>query len=268
MPMLNVSQLMRSGVNFMSDNAPAILTAFGAVGVVGTAVLTGKATFEAADRIREVEAERDEAMQVQPDPLMSRSEKVKLVWPLYIPAVTSGAVSVAAIVMSNRISSKRAAVLAAAYALNQDKLEEYQDKVKEKLGVKKEKETRDEIAQDRINREYGNSEVVFSPNEGKVLMREDYTGRFFWGTIESVNKAVNECNHLINTEGSVRISDFYDCLGLSHVSTSDYFGWTREERLEVDWSTCTTPEGTQAVHSFEYVNHPVMNPEREADSFR
>jgi hypothetical protein len=262
--MLNVNQLLRTGVNFMSDNAPAILTAFGAVGVVGTSVLTAKATFEAADRIREAE----EKIANEPREPLTKAEKAKIVWPLYIPAVTSGTVSVAAIVMSHRISSKRAAVLAAAYALNQDKLEEYQEKVKEKFGQAKEKETRDELAQDRINRELEHSEVYFSPTDNKVLIREDYTGRFFWSSIEAVNKAVNEINHHVLTEGSARISDFYDCLGLSHVSTSDYFGWTMDDRLEIDWSTCTTPDGAMAVHSFEYVNHPVMNPEREARSFR
>lgn len=264
--MINVNQLFRAGINGLTDNAPAILTAFGAVGVFGTAVLTGKATFEAADRIASHESAENAKREAGAERVvLTKQEKIKLVWPLYISAVSSGVLSCGAIVMSHRISSRRAAVIAAAYALNENKLEEYQDKIKEKFGVKKEKEARDELVQDKVNRDYEGSEVLLDQNGNKVLIREDYTGRFFWGTIEDVKRAVNEINaRIIGHEKSARISDFYDMIGLSHVSTSDYFGWTENERLELEWNTCTTPDGTQAVHSFEYVNHPVMNPEREA----
>lgn len=258
----NIGNMFKPASRFLNDNAPAILTAFGVAGVVGTAVLTGKASFEAADRIREAQIDRN--IQQGVNTPLTKTEKVQLVWPLYIAAVSSGTLSCGAIFMSHRISSRRAAVLAAAYALNQDRLEEYQDKVKEKFGVKKEKDARDELAQDKVNREYDSNQAIFSPLDGKVCMREDYTGRYFWSTREIVDSAVNEINHHINTERSARLSDFYDLLGLDHVSTSDYFGFTGNDRLEIDWSTCTTPDGKIAVHSFEYVNHPVMNPEREA----
>lgn len=265
MPMLNVNQLLRTGVNALSNNAPAILTAFGAVGVVGTAVLTAKASFEAADRIREAENK----IRLEPREPLTKSEKIKLVWPLYIQATGSGVLSVGAIVMSHRISSRRAAVLAAAYAMNEKKLEEYQEKVKEKFGLAKEKDTRDEIVKDRVAREYQENQVVFHPLEGKVIIRDDYSGRYFWSTVEDVNRAVNEINHeiIMSINGSATVSDFYDILGLEHVSTSDHFGWNTNERLEIDWSTTTTPDGKTAVHSYEFVNPPIMNPGSNA-SFR
>lgn len=262
--MINVNHLMKTGLNMVSDNAPVLLTAFGAVGVVGTAVLTAKASFEAAQKITDAEFVNKQEHGFDAEPL-TKTERVKLVWPLYIGAVSSGVFSCGAIVLSHRISSRRAAMLAAAYALNEGKLQEYQDQVKEKFGIKKEKELRDDVSQKRIDADYDATEVIFSPTDGKVLMREEYTGRFFWSSIDAVNKAVNEVNASINTEGSVRLSDFYDLLSLEHVSTSDYFGWTSNDRLEVDWNTGVTPDGKTAVHTFEYVNHPVMNPEREAD---
>lgn len=271
--MLNVNQLFRTGVNAMTNNAPALLTAFGAVGVVGTAVLTAKATFEAADRIREakLEAAADRVNNGEPvtdsnyADLLSKTDKIKLVWPLYIGAVSSGVLSCGAIVLSHRISSRRAAMLAAAYALNENKLEEYQEKMKEKFGIKKEKEARDEIAQERVNA-LGDAGFAFAnPMAGKVWIMEAYTGRPFLSTVEDVKRAANEINaELNNGKRSMRLSDFYDLIGLEHVSTSDYFGFTEHERLELDWSTTTSPDGSLAVHVFEYVNHPVMNPEREA----
>lgn len=265
MPMINVNQLLRTGVNALSNNAPAILTAFGAVGVVGTAVLTAKASFEAADRIREAENK----ISLEPREPLTKTEKIKLVWPLYIQATGSGVLSVGAIVMSHRISSRRAAVLAAAYAMNEKKLEEYQEKVKEKFGLTKEKDVRDDIAKDRVAKDYQESQVIFHPLEGKVIVRDDYSGRYFWSSVEDVNRAVNEINHeiIMSVGGAATVSDFYDLLDLDHVSTSDYFGWNTTDRLEIEWSTTTTPDGKTAVHSFEFVNPPIMNPGSNA-SFR
>lgn len=263
--MINVTNMLKPATQFLNDNAPALLTAFGAVGVVGTAVLTGRATFRAAEVIREEQIDRNiEANHNSP---LTKTEKVKLVWPLYIGAVSSGVLSCGAIIMSHRISSRRAAMLAAAYALNEKKLEEYQEKVKEKLGIKKEKEARDEINQDQITRVADGGFEFANPLAGKVWIMEAYTGRPFLSTVETVKRAVNDINAEINDAGAVRLSDFYDELKIPHVSTSDYFGFTRENRLELDWTTGTSPNGDIAVHVFEYVNHPVMNPEREA-SFR
>lgn len=264
--------LFQSGLKMANANAPALLTAFGTVGVVTTAVLTGRATYKAANVIRDEQEKRrlhegntmtDEYLAVP------KTDRVKLVWPLYISAVTSGAVTCAAVVLAHRVSSKRAAALAAAYALSEGRLEEYQDKVKEKFGIKKEKEARDEIVAEKVQREYDEGTVIFSPNEGKMLIRDDYSGRFFWSTREKVNQAVNEINReiLMNITGSQTVSDFYDLIELEHVSTSNEFGWNTNELCEIDWSTTTTPDGSTAVHSFEFVNRPILNPGSNA-SFR
>lgn len=267
--MINVNAWLKTGINALSDNAPALLTAFGAVGVVGTAVLTGKASFEAAKKIADIESVSNMKREANEERVvLSNSEKFKLVWPLYIGPFSSGVLSCGAIVMAHRISSKRAAVLAAAYALNQDKLEEYQDKVKEKFGIKKEKEARDELRQDRVNRDFDHAEVLLFEDDNKVLMREEYTGRFFYANIEDVNRAANEINaHILdphNQDHSAKLGMFHRRIGLSEVATSDTFGWTRDEPLVLDWSTCVTPDGTQAVHTFDYGNQPVMHPERGA----
>lgn len=264
---ININQLAKNGINALTNNAPVLLTAFGAVGVAGTAVLTAKATFHASDLLREAALqEYEEGEQVTTEELnatFTKMEKAKLVWPLYITPVSTGALSIAAIVMSHRISSKRAAVIAAAYALNEKRIEEYQEKMKEKFGDKKEKAARDEIQQDRVAAMYeGGSanDIFFNPLAGKVLIMEAYTGRPFWSKVEDIKAAANEINVEIANENSVRMSEFYDRIGLPHVSTSDYFGWNTNERLELDWTTTTSPDGTQAVHVFDYVNPPIMNP--------
>lgn len=264
---ININQLAKNGLAALTDNAPVLLTAFGAVGVAGTAVLTARATFHASDLLRVAALqEYEEGEMVAVEELaatFTTVEKVKIVWPLYIAPTTSGVLSVAAIVMSHRISSKRAAMLAAAYALNEKRIEEYQDKIKEKFGIKKEKEARDEIQQAHVAAlfEGGNAnDIFFNPLAGKVLIMEAYTGRPFWSTVETIKAAANEVNVEIANENSVRISEFYDRIGLPHVSTSDYFGWNSHEKLELDWTTAASPDGSLAVHVFDYVNPPIQNP--------
>lgn len=258
--------LIQTGARMANANAPALLTAFGAVGTVTTAVLAGKASFEAARRIDE--AQRYHNLEEKSHDF-TKTEKVKLVWPLYIPAAVSGTTTVGAIILSHRVSSRRAAALAAAYALSEGRLEEYQDKVKEKFGIKKEKEARDEIVQQRVTKDHESGLYSFDPSAGKVWIKDAYSGRPFLGSIEDVNRAVNEINReIINSVGSsASLSDFYDLVGLEHVSTSDYFGWNTDELCEIDWSTATTPDGRIAVHVFEFVNPPVLNPDRRS-SFR
>jgi hypothetical protein len=244
-------------------NAPALLTAFGAVGVVTTAVLTGKASFEAAQKIADAESVGNMKRSAGEDRfVLSKTDKLKLVAPLYVSAVSSGILTTGAVVMAHRVSSRRAVALAAAYAMSEGRLEEYQEKVKEKLGVKKEEEVRDEISASRVQRDYNENTVIFSPLDGKVLIRDDYSGRFFWSSVEAVNRAVNEINREIHISisNAQTLSDFYDHLDLDHISTSDYFGWNTDEPCEVRWSTTTTPDGATPVHSFEFANKPVMDP--------
>lgn len=265
--MIDVNTWIKTGMRAATDNAPVLLTAFGTVGVITTAVLTGKASYEAAKKIANEESVLNIKREASHERIhLSKTEKVKLVWPLYIGAVFSGGVTCTAIVLAHRISARRAAVLAAAYALNEGKLEEYQEKIKEKFGEKKEKEARDEIAQDQVNK-LGDTGFAFAnPLLGKQWIMEAYTGRPFLSTVEEVKHAVNQINAHINNpnERSARLSDFYDVLGLDHVSMSDYMGWTQADPLSIEWSTTTSPDGSLAVHVFEYVTHPVMNPEREA----
>jgi hypothetical protein len=267
--MINVNNMLKPATQFLSTNAPAIFTAFGAVGVVGTAVLTAKATFEAADILRDARLELAEDYVREHGPLtdadydavqVTKVDAFKLVWLNYLPAVTTGAVSITAIVMSHRISSKRAAVLAAAYALNEGKLEEYQEKVKEKFGIKKAGEVDSAINQDQINRISDAGFQWADPTMGKVWIVEAYTGRPFLSTVEDIKQAANKIGAEINREKSARLSEFYDAAKIEHTDASDYLGWNKTEPLELTWDVGTSPDGSIPVHIFKYLNHPVLNP--------
>lgn len=225
----------------LSVNPTTLLTGMGVSGVVTTAYLTGRASFKAAqlierDRlIREAEANRripgggyEEA---------TVKEKAKLIWPLYVAPVSVGATTITSIVMANHVASKKVAALAVASGISDRALQEYKQKVIEKLGEKKETDIRDEIAQDRVNRNPPSSSEVILAGTGEVLCFDQLTGRYFQSSVEKIRQAEIKINYDILNHMYASLSSFYDEIGLPPTPYSDTVGWNGNERFEVLFST-------------------------------
>ena len=223
------------------DNAPSICTAIGVVGTVSTAYLTGKASIKAA---RIIDREREQWNSRDP---FASMEKFKLVWTLYIPPVGVCVVTVIAIIGANRIGSRRAAALAAAYSISEKAFTEYKEKVVERLGEKKERVFRDDIAQDQVNRNpVGKREVIITGN-GDVLCYDSLTGRYFNSSIESLRRAENTINKKILADNYASLTDFYDLVGLSSTTISEEVGWNLDNGLELDFSTVLSEDDKPCV---------------------
>lgn len=235
---MNFTKLMRSAQRFTVSNSPAILTTIGAVGTITTAYLSGRAAFEASKQL--------ERGAVHPDNLSTR-EKFEETWKLYIPAAVMGTLTIAAILCANRISAQRAAALAAAYAISERTLEEYKDKVLEKMGKRKEQEVRDEIAQDRVRRDPVTSKEVIITGNGKVLCYDDYTGRYFESDMETLRKAQNDINRQVINDHYASLSDFYDAIGLPQTGVSDSVGWNLDKELELHFSTTLSDDNRPCI---------------------
>jgi hypothetical protein len=233
---------------FIVSNASTILTGMGVVGTVTTAVLTAKASFKAAEMITEGSMKKmEKATSLQSEIGLTTQEKIKLVWPLYIPPVLSGVATVSCIVMSNRISASRAAALAAAYAASENRLKEYREKVQEKLTGPKAQAIEDSIAQDRVTADPpGNLTVI----EGEVLMKDMLTGRYFHSTVEKIRQGERAIRDEMHMTGYASLSEFYDKIGLEKTSFTDLVGWNTlgsDGELEVKMTTAMTPDGRPCV---------------------
>lgn len=229
--MPNLPTLLRSTERFFTNNSPTILTVVGVTGSLVTAYLAGKASFKAAAILSEEPADL---------PVM---DKIKLVWPLYVPAATTGALTVAAIIGSNRISTRRAAALASAYAISDKAFEEYRAKVLEKMGEKKEQAVRDEIAQARVDRQPESLSTVFVNPGASVLVKDAYTGHYFTSDLEKIRKAVNDINQQIIQDHYASLSDFCYLIGQEPSGLTDEVGWNLDKFLEVDYSATITDLG-------------------------
>lgn len=230
---------------FTIDNSSTILTGVGAVGTITTAYLTGKASFKAANTIR------DAQFQINLHELKAHEltfqEKVKIAWTHYIPPTVAGITTVAAIIAANRISAKRAAAMAAAYAISENKLNEFKDKAAEKLGVKKTAELENEIAQEKVNTNPVGKNVVYITNGGDSLFYDSYSGRYFNSSMETVRKAENDVNFEVINNGWMSLNDFYERVGLSRARVGDEIGWTNDQHLTVSYETTLSDDDRPCI---------------------
>lgn len=251
---MTLSEITNKALKFVSDNSPVILTTIGVTGTVTTAILASRASVKATRLIDDREYE----LETQDLPPMDIKEKIKLTWQFYIPAVSTGMMTIACVVAANRIGSKRAAAMAAAYSLSEKAFTEYKEKVVEKLGEKEETKIRDEINQDRVNRNpVSNNEVIIT-GQGNVLCYDTITGRYFESNADAIRKAVNEVNFQIIHEMYASLNDFFNKIGLSPTAYSSEVGWNADALLEVHYST-TLSEDDRPCIALEYETHPIRD---------
>jgi len=249
---MNFRQIAKQAERVVIDNSPAILTGLGVAGALTTAYLAGTASFKAAQII----ALRQNLNDVSTDGReFSARENFELVWKLYIPAAGAAVFTVAAIIFANRISDRRAAAVAAAWALSEKAMEEYKEKVIEKLGPKKEQTARDELNQERVNKTFSSQNVIII-GKGDVLCCEVFTGRYFMSDMETLRKAMNDVNLQINNDLYASLTDFYDLIGLPTTGISDDVGWNHGDKLELNFSTTLTDDNRPCI-TFEYSIHPL-----------
>lgn len=254
---MTLHNIAHQAVKMAKDNSPLILTAIGVAGTVTTAVLTGKAAVKAT---RMIDEDNDRRFRLHVDtvgPLDNR-QKFEIVWKEFVPPVFVGVGTIVCIICANRIGTKRATALAAAYSLSERAMSEYKDKVVEQIGKNKEQKIRDEIAQDRVNRNPPREDLTII-GDLEVRCMEQYTGRYFSSNMETLKSAQNAVNHqILSGTDSASLSDFYDRVGLNHTGVSDEVGWNLDNLLELTFST-TVDEKNRPVLVFDYKVVPVRN---------
>jgi Family of unknown function (DUF6353) len=250
----------------LNENSTTILTIVGVIGTAGTAVLTARATFKAAELIAEEKVVLDDHTDgngYHPVEL-SKTEKTKLVWRLYLLPVSTGVLTVTSIIVANQISSKKIAALAVAGGISERALQEYKDKVVEKLGVKKDQDIQDEIAQDRVNANPVSSGEVLVVGTGDVLCYDMLTGRYFQSTMEEIKRAENAVNYELIHFMSCSLSHFYDEIGLPPTGYTDSVGWNLNNKMEVKFSTVMSTDNRPCL-AIDFSRAPIPNFEKHWD---
>ena len=246
---MSFGNIVATAKNALADNSPAILTGLGVASVFTTAFLAVKATPEALRRVWDAESEHNRNI--------STLEKVKLVWPLYAPAVVIGASGTVCILMSNRISSRRTAVAMGALTISENSYREYREKTRAVAGEKQEKQIREEIAQDHVDKAIkSNGQIVIPPQ--KQLCVDGFTGRIFFSDHETLRKAQNDVNQMAIHENGVALNEFYTRIGLDAIPIGYEVGWSTDDLLELDLTSCLVDNGDPAIH-VGFHRDPVMD---------
>lgn len=244
---MNLSVVRHSASAFLSENASTIFTAGGVVGTVTTGTLAWRAGYKTAFKAIEL-SEQD----ISAGPV-TKMEIAKETWQINVPPVIIGSLAVSSIVASNLVSARKAAALAAAYAIADGRLEEYKNKVQEKLTGPKNQAIKDEIAQDRVMANPPSREVIIIAS-GEVLFHDSLTGRYFHSTVEQVRKAEHYINNELATCQYASLSQFYDEIGLPTTSYSDQVGWSalnQDVPFDLKLSTVMTPDQKPCI-SIDY----------------
>lgn len=255
---MDLSVLFKRAGKVAADNSPAILTAIGVTGTLTTAYLAAKGAFKAVEVLKETEEKREVEYAEKEEtfvPALTTREMFDATWKCYIPAASSVALTVVAIIYSNRINDRRTAALASAYSVAEKSYAEYRAKTAEKVGKNKEQVIRDEIAQDDVTNNPPTKSEIIIVGDGPSLCRDAYSGRYFNSSVELLRKAENDINWQILNDGYASLSDFWDVIGLKHTDGSDDLGWNTDQKFDIKISG-TISEDQKPCLSFSFQPSP------------
>lgn len=236
-----VMGLLEKAEILTKKNSPIILTGLAIVGVVSTAY----SAYKAGPRAEKIlKAYRQDMKDCHPEDKEAKravvSEAVKKMVPVVAPTVIMGGSTIACVVGSHSISSRRIAVLSAAYSLSESTVKNLNNKMEEILGEKKTRAIKDSIMKDKLrNSEKNNQKLlgngnIIVPDNGYVLCKDLYSGRPFYSTAEKINQAIVKCSFDVQQDMWVSLNDFYDEVGspqLERIPLGDDLGWNVEDTI-------------------------------------
>ena len=213
--------------NTIKKYSPEILTGIGITGMLTTTVTAVRVTPKASNILAEIKDKHSEDTESKE----MAKEVVKNVFPLYLPSLLICGISIGCLVGASSINFRRNAALATAYALSESALKDYQKKVIDTIGEKKEKEIQGSIAQDKLNQNpISNNEIIIT-GKGDTLCYDTISGRYFKSDIEKLKKIENELNSRLLREDYISLNDFYYEVGLSSTNQGNDLGWRVDRGL-------------------------------------
>ena len=171
MPKQSLASIAKGVRTAMKKHSPEILTGIGIAGMITTTVMAVKATPKALILLEEKKDELD-TDRLEPKDI------IKTAWPCYIPAAVVGSISVFCLIGASSTNLRRNAALATAYTLSESTLKEYQEKVVETIGEKKEQSIRDSVSKDKMVKNPVR-EVILTESGGNTICYDVLSGRYF-----------------------------------------------------------------------------------------
>ena len=242
--------------------SPEILMVAGIVGTVTAAVTACKATLKVKDVMSEKEELQNVIHENLENPDVDYTEEdskedltkvyaqtgVKLI-KLYAPSVVLGGVSIASIVMGQKILKKRNIALAAAYTAIDKGFKKYRANVVERFGERVDKELRYNIkakeVEKKITDKNGKEKTVKEIQydiEGNPLENISEFARFFDEATSTehhkdaeynlmfLRRQQDYANEVLKAKGHLFLNDVYEMLGIPKTKAGQIVGWIYDEK--------------------------------------
>ena len=202
----NFKEVGKNIGRFASHHSPELLTGLGVTGMIATTILAVRTTPKALQLIEDRERETGETL--------TKFEVIGITWKCYLPCIVTGVVSTSCIIGASSVNARRNAALATAYTLSETALKGYREKVIETLGEEKDKEIRDSVSKDKLEKAHLNKGDVIITNKGNTLCLDAEFGRLFRSDVDKIKRIENELNRRMLTEMYISLNDFYYELGI------------------------------------------------------
>lgn len=254
-------KLTKTCTKFLRRHGGTILAVAASIGVVATAVETGRATTK-AKHILEVDKEltkfnEDEFGVVEGPP--TKREIVLMCWKAYVPAAILGGGTIACILGSNALNKKQIASLTAAYMALGKTYQEYRRQVVQEVGPEKEADIRNMASkdvQDIAQNRYDDSVRLFY---------EPATKRYFHATMADVIQASYYFNRCLAIDGYISVNEWctYICSDeLPVLPDGDEKGWCMDQLVEdydmlwmdFEYDVQTTDDGLKCYYLAPYLD--------------
>lgn len=236
-----VTEFLEKAEIFTKKNSPVILTGLAIVGVISTAYAAYKAG-PRADKI--LEAYRKDMRDCHPNDKEAKravvGETVKKMVPVVAPPIIMGGVTIACIVGSHSVSSRRIAALSAAYSLSETTVKNLNSKMEEMLGEKKARAIKDSIMKDKLKADSEKDKKILSdgqlviPSDGTVLCKDLYSGRLFYSNAEKIKQAIAKCSYDIISDMYISLNNFYEAIDspqLPRIPMGEDLGWNIDDTI-------------------------------------
>ena len=170
-------------------------------------------------------------------------EKIKEVAPLFVPTVGLVGVGIIQIVWARNITKNKLAAMTTAYTISDKAYKTYRDKVKEIVEPEKYENIQKEVARETVNRNPSNKECI-NVSGNKVLIYDSSADRYFEGTLNEIEKAVNILNKRMRNDMTISLNEFYTEIGLNRTKTGEYLGWDIDkDEIEIYTSSGISEDG-------------------------
>ena len=227
---MKLKELVTNAREFADKNSPSLLTGIGIAGLIGTAIMVYKASpkihyildgYKAANDLAKTKEEKRE----------NTKQMLKELAPVVLPPAGLMIATGAAIIGANNVSSRRIAMLSAAYSMSNEALKTLQVKTEEIFDPKRVQQVKDAVAQKKLDDRNVNTAVdnIILTRDGDVLCLDCYSGRLFRSSAQKIGQSINELSADVQSDMYVSLNDLYDKIGLDRIPMGEDFGWNVDD---------------------------------------